>query len=128
MLLHSPCHEQIHKDRSLTQPIINKNIISKKSKFYNDKPFRYWWDITPNNAESIPSHTLIEFVKKDSNESCFLPFGELKPYLTKNRQTNRSTGNWGIKVLPGKPNEIAIEERRKKQNEWISIFVKWEKV
>jgi len=134
VLMHPECHQKFHQENPKKRKAknnANKTFLSKQSKRYHNDSFDYWWDITPELAESLPPHTIIEFIKKDTqekdtHESCFFPFQILKPYLTEERQTSRGAGNWGIKVLPDKPNELAIEESGKKPNKWKSIPVKWE--
>ncbi len=127
ILVHLQCHNKIHKDYQNIAPIRDTTILSKKSKKYHNNSFLYWWDITPKLAESLSPHTIIEFIKSDCAESCFVPFQELKSYLSKKRQTSRGEGNWGIKVLPRHPNELSVEEPRINQEKWIRISIKWEK-
>lgn len=105
----------------------NKRIISKQSKKFSTGSFLYWWDITPKLIKSLSSDTVVEFIKKECKESCFIPFHFIRNFLTENRQTSRGNGNWGLKVLPKKPDWIAIEEPNKKSSKWITIPVIWYK-
>lgn len=127
VLAHSECHKKIHKEEKQNIPT-NKSIIPRRSKKYNNGLFLYWWDLSPNLVNSLSSHTIIEFIKKDCGESCFIPFQFIRNYLTEYSQTSRGNGNWGIKVLPQKSNEIAIEEPKKRTDEWKTIPVRWDKI
>ncbi len=55
---------------------------------------------------------------------CSVSVDQLKPFLTKQRQTSRGEGNWGIKVLVEHPNELAFEPGAKEQD-WIFLRVTW---
>ena len=51
----------------------------------------------------------IHFIKKDTGEKAVVKAASLLPLLTQSRQTSRGAGNWGNKVLPDRPGEVAIE-------------------
>lgn len=127
VLVHSECHKKIHKEEGQNIST-NKSVVQRKSKKYNNGLFLYWWDLPPNLVNSLASCTIIEFVKKDCGESCFIPFQLIRNYLAKYRQTSRGSGNWGVKVLLQKPNELAIEEPKKRTGEWKTISVGWGKI
>jgi hypothetical protein len=65
------------------------------------------------------NYDAIAFVKNDPAERkrCYVPIPALKGYLTKERQTTRGNGNWGIKVLKGRvlkgEDLLAFEPRSK---------------
>ena len=48
----------------------------------------------------------------------------LKGYLTTERQTNRGNGNWGIKVLENRQDELAFEPGIA-DNRWLFLPVAW---
>jgi hypothetical protein len=134
VLMHPNCHTRFHsenppakqpsrqaklKDSSFAAP-----ILEKESRRYNDKPFTYWWDISPRFLDNIDEYEAIEFVKKDTCERCYVPTLVLKRYLTKERQTSRGKGNWGIKVLKKRESELAFEPGNNKE-EWLFLLVVW---
>lgn len=96
--------------------------LQKKSKKYN--PFLYWWDITPRRKKKLDQYENIEFIQKDTGQRCIVPTKELKAFLTKDRRTSRSEGNWGIKVLMNHPDELAFEPGSK-DGEWLYLPVVW---
>jgi len=96
----------------------------KTSKRYEGQYFDYWWDIAPRFLDKIDNYEAIEFVKKDTNERCLVPIPALKGYLTKDRQTTRDKGNWGIRVLKGRENELAFEPGDK-EGRWLFLPVLW---
>jgi hypothetical protein len=53
-----------------------------------------------------------------------VPTAALKGYLTKERQTSRGNGNWGIKVLKDRENELAFEPGNK-NDKWLFLPVVW---
>ena len=97
-------------------------ILQKESRRYEG--YLYWWDITPKRAESIDKYEIIEFVKKDTNESCKVQVSTLRKYLTKQRQTTRGEGNWGIRVIVDHPDELAFEPGAK-GGDWLFMPVVW---
>ena len=96
--------------------------LRKESRKY--KAFLYWWDITPHLAEKLDQYDTMEFVKKDCGEICSVSIKELNPFLTKQRQTSRGEGNWGIKVLVEHPDELAFEAGAK-DGDWLFLPVVW---
>lgn len=66
----------------------------------------------------------MEFVEKDTGEHCILSARELKPFLAAQRQTTRGAGNWGVKVLRERPDELAFEPGRG-GGEWLFLPVVW---
>jgi hypothetical protein len=104
--------------------ITHMETLKKQSKKY--EAFVYWWDIAPNQAKSLKDYDEVEFIKKDVNESCFVSPKTLLKFLTKDRQTSRSEGNWGIKVLVDRPNELAFEPG-KGNDDWLFLPVVWKK-
>ena len=72
----------------------------------------------------MDKYEAIEFVKKDTSERCYIPIPALKGYLTKERQTTRGNGNWGIKVLKDKEDQLAFEPGSK-NGTWFFLPVVW---
>jgi len=99
-------------------------IKRKKSKRYEGMYFDYWWDIVPGFLDKIDNYEAVEFVKKDTGGKCLVPIPALRGYLTEERQTTRGQGNWGIRVLKGRENELAFEPRDKK-GRWLFLPVVW---
>ena len=132
-LMHSECHEKYHaenpKQRTKTggSRMAYKDeagaVLKKESKPYADKPFTYWWDIAPNLRDSLQSYKSVEFIKKDSRESCLVPRQALEGFLTPGRQTTRGSGHWGIKVMRDEPDKLAFEPGPK--GEWLYLPVTW---
>ncbi len=60
-------------------------------------------------ATDLDSLDAVEFAKKDVVERCVVPVEALRGFLTPERQTTRGQGNWGIKILKDRPDELAFE-------------------
>jgi len=133
-LMHPDCHKKYHAEnpsgKRRGRPSSRKGTVSatpileKLSKRYDNNSFMYWWDISPGFLDKIDYYEAVELVKKDSGERCCVPTAALKGYLTKNRQTSRGNGNWGIKVLKYKEDELAFEPANK-DDKWLSLPVVW---
>ena len=109
-LMHRSCHEQLHASHEAAESTSGREpTITKWSKRYEDKPFTYWWDIAPPQAAALDNLEAIEFAKKDTQERCVVSTDTLRQFLTPERQTSRGAGNWGIKVLKDRPDELAFE-------------------
>lgn len=134
VLMHSECHKKFHAEnprgkrpgRSSSQKTTGRiaPILEKVSKRYDGKSFTYWWDISPGFSGKMDKYEAIEFVKKDTAERCYIPIPALKGYLTKERQTTRGNGNWGIKVLKDKEDQLAFEPGSK-NGKWLFLPVVW---
>lgn len=134
VLMHPDCHESFHAENPSGKggrrtTIISGNsdalkILSKSSKRYEGQAFLYWWDITPNGAESLKDYDLIEFIQKDTGESCSIPSAAIVGFLTQDRRTSRNEGNWGIKVLKERQDALAFEPGREGKN-WLYLPVVW---
>jgi len=132
VLMHADCHTKHHAgDRAKEPtPMTHEPVLTKWSKAYDDKPFTYWWDITPSLAGSIDYLEAVEFARKDSRERCTVPIPVLKAFLTPDRQTTRGyldengRGHWGIKVLKDRPDELAFEPGHG-QDKWLFLPVVW---
>jgi len=106
------------------------DLKKKPSRRFNDKSFTYWWDIPPGFLGEMDNYEAIAFVKNDPAERkfCYVPIPALKGYLTKERQTNRGNGNWGIRVLNGrvlKGEDLLAFEPRSKNGKWLFLPVVW---
>lgn len=101
------------------------NPVICESQRYQRKPYLYWWDVWPRRRELMGSVGEIHFIKKDTGEKAVVKAASLLPLLTQSRQTSRGAGNWGIKVLPDRPGEVAIEEPRKNPRDWPRLSVTW---
>jgi len=105
-------------------------IIFVQSQRYNGKHYihgmryLYWWDITPSHCTLIMTGSKVIFAKRDILEVCLVPPEKLLPLLTAPRQTSRSGGNWGVRLLLEHPNEIAIEPG--KHWSWAYLPVHWQ--
>jgi hypothetical protein len=132
--MHPECHKKFHSENPPTKQTNHTAksrdsnfaapILEKESKRYNDKAFIYWWDISPGFLDNIDKYDAVEFIKKDMSERCYVPTLALKGYLTKERQTSRGSGNWGIKVLKKRESELAFEPKNKK-GKWLFLPVVW---
>jgi len=111
--------------RLAMQVYCREAVHVKESKRYEDKPFVYWWDIAPNEAERLDQYETIAFVQKDTGRRCVLPAASLKVFLTRERQTTRGAGNWGIKVLRERPDELAFEQPGAGPEDWSFLPVNW---
>ena len=67
----------------------------------------------------------VEFAQKDTRERCIVPVEALKGFLTPDRQTSRGEGNWGIKILKDRPDELAFEPGRATGGKWLFLPVVW---
>ena len=124
-LMHPECHEKHHAEGARrTYKEQSGNVLRKESKLYAGA-FLYWWDITPNKGEKIERYDTIEFVQKDSGYACQIPVAAIRGFLTKGRKTSRGTGNWGIRVLRERPNELAFEPGGDKDGKWLFLPVVW---
>jgi len=128
VLMHADCHTKHHSSASRRQDekvvTATDPVITKWSKLYQDKSFAYWWDIAPPLSKSLDNLEAVEFAKKDTGERCSVPIEVLKKFLTPDRQTTRSRGNWGIKVLVDRPDELAFEPRGQR-DQWLFLQVTW---
>lgn len=134
VLMHAACHQKLHSEKSTEtrEPRgesaevgpTHEAVLSKKSKRYEGKPFIYWWDFSPNLRESVKNYDAVEFVRKDTGESCSIEPELLTELLTKDRQTSRSSGNWGVKVMRDDPDKLAFEPGRG-GGEWLLLPVVW---
>jgi hypothetical protein len=124
-LMHPECHVKHHAEVARrTYKEQSGNVLRKESKLYTGA-FLYWWDITPNMGEKIEQYDMIEFIQKDSGYACQIPVAAIKGFLTEGRKTSRGTGNWGIRVLREKPNELAFEPGDSKDGKWFFLPVVW---
>jgi len=134
VLMHRECHTRYHSEnprgvRSRVAAVREQGefvplILEKVSKRYEGKSFIYWWDISPGFLDKLDHYESLEFVKKDTGQKCRVPTPALKGYLTKERQTTRGQGNWGIKVLEDRENELAFEPHSK-NDDWLFLPVVW---
>ena len=111
VLMHAECHRHHHATQQEDTPadVVREPTLTKWSKRYDDKLFLYWWDIAPPMASDLDTLDAVEFAKKDTGERCVVPVEALRGFLTPERQTTRGLGNWGIKVLKDRPEELAFE-------------------
>ena len=124
-LMHPECHEKYHAESARrTYKKQRGNVLYKESELYAGT-FLYWWDITPNTGEKIERYDTIEFVQKDSGYACQIPVAAIRGFLTEERKTSRGTGNWGIKVLRERPNELAFEPGYDKNGKWLFLPIVW---
>lgn len=133
-LMHAECHRAFHaqnpdsrKGRGRPRQQItfqNETILRKESKLYDNKSFLYWWDISPSLAERIDDYDQVQFIMADSGKHCTIPTIALKGFLTKDRQTSRGSGNWGVRILKDNPEELAFEPG-KESSKWIFFPVMW---
>jgi hypothetical protein len=125
VLMHGQCHEQHHAAGEAADGTSGgEPTATKWSKRYEHKPFIYWWDIAPPLAAGLDSLEAVEFGKKDTRERCVVPAEVLKPFLSSDRQTSRGAGNWGIRVLKERPDELAFEPGAGSR-EWRFLPVVW---
>jgi len=110
VLMHAKCHQKHHsstKAAEIESP--GDPVVTKWSKRYDGKPFTYWWDIAPPLPAGLAELEAIEFAKKDTRQRCIVPSEALTGFLTPERRTSRSSGNWGVKVMKDRPDELAFE-------------------
>jgi hypothetical protein len=132
-LMHQECHQRHHAENprktlaSVERSSLEQDaIVRKQSKRYDSGGFRYWWDFPPRFAESVDRKASVMFVKKTTGEFCKVPVTELLPLFTEGRKTSRGDGNWGVKVLVGKPGFLAFEPPDAQEN-WLFMKVNWTK-
>lgn len=132
VLMHGECHEKFHQDHpskgGRKKPTEKSSqaavkIHTKLSKRYEGHSFIYWWDVTPSGSKKLTKYDLIKFVLKDTGAYCSLPPATITGFLTRDRQTTRQ-GNWGIKVIRGRENELAFEPGIKGKD-WLFLPVVW---
>ena len=116
VLMHPDCHERFHSKQQADglEESDDAGILVKKSKRHENRNLYgrqslYWWDITPNLADSLRHYTDIQFVQKDTGQACTVPPMSIKAFLTPDRQTSRGSGNWGIHVLADAESQLALE-------------------
>ncbi len=133
-LMHRECHTKYHAEN----PAIRRGrgrragkdagpvaaVLEKESKRYDGRDYIYWWDISPGFLKKTELYEAVEFIKKDTGERCHVPVVALKGYLTKDRQTSRGQGNWGIRVLTDREGELAFEPANRKSR-WLFLPVVW---
>jgi len=133
VLMHAECHRRWHaehqdgdsREAASDAGARGRPILSVKvSKPYDGMPFAYWWDISPSLAAGLDEMEVLEFVKKDPRERCVVPVDVLRRYLLPERQTTRSGGNWGVKVLKDHEDELAFEPGAG-GGEWLFLPVVW---
>ncbi len=129
VLMHGPCHQKWHAehaaDADSTDPIAGQSpTLTKQSKRYDGTLFTYWWDITPNLAKQLDAYEVVEFECRDTGERCAVSASRLIQFLTSERQTRRGEGNWGIRVLTDRPDELAFEPPTG-SDEWLFLPVTW---
>jgi len=125
--------EDVRQEVLDMQNIYDDNDCKEKfSKQHDGKSFTYWWDITPGFLKKMDKWEAIKFVKKCKYPAewkyCYVPIPALKGYLTKERQTARDKGNWGIKVLNGrvlKGEDLLAIEPGSKNSKWLFLPVVW---
>jgi len=100
--------------------------IVKRSKRYQKLSFLYWWDIGPGLKARLVRYESVRFLCKDTGLWCEVPVKMLLPFLKDDRRTSRSHGNWGVKVLAGRGNELAFEPPTGSK-QWLSIPVVWQR-
>ena len=154
VLMHDDCHEKYHKlhppkSRSprgrkpgASKPSTKKatgtgkprgrkrefkgpadSVLVKRSQRYSGS-FLYWWDITPGLAKDLDGFEAVEFICKDTNAGYTISVKELRKLLVPKRQTKRDRGNWGIKVLKDREDELAFEPGKKGQR-WLFRPAVW---
>jgi len=128
VLAHQECHQKHHAEQGRKGPIKSERadaggVLTKHRKRYEGS-FLYWWDITPVLADVLDQYEAVEFLCDDTKASCLVPVQVLKPLLTKDSQTSRGAGNWGIKMRKDREGELAIEAA-KARGEWAYLPVVW---
>lgn len=101
-------------------------ILRKVSKRHDGRSFIYWWDISPGFSDKINCYEAVEFEKEDTGEKFCVQTATLKEYLTEERRTSRGKGNWGIKVLKDREDELAFEPGNR-NGKWLFLPVVWRK-
>jgi hypothetical protein len=72
----------------------------------------------------MDSYEETEFIKRDTGERCSVPVPAIKGHLAVERQTSRNNGNWGIRVLRDREQELAFEPG-KGDTRWLFLLVVW---
>lgn len=133
VLMHGECHQKFHQehpsDGAKRKPTARLGqasfkILTKLSKRYEGHSFIHWWDMSPNEAKKLTKYDQIDFVRKNTGERCSLPPAAIIGFLKKDRQTTRHDGNWGIKVLRDREDELAFEPGIKGKD-WLFLPVVW---
>lgn len=134
VLMHPECHTRYHCEhpeqqhrRGRRKRTIGRSpdaVLPKQSKRYDGHNFVYWWDISPKIAEHLDKYDAVEFIKKDTGESCSLPPAALKGFFITERQTSRGNGNWGIRVLRDHEDKLAFEPGTG-GGDWTFLPVVW---
>lgn len=127
VLMHGDCHRKHHaaKGEDSSSSAAGRPLVTVKwSSRYDDKPFLYWWDISPALAASLKEYEALEFVKTDTKERCVVPVQAIEQFIIPERQTTRGKGNWGVKVLNDRPDELAFEPGNK-NGKWLFLPVSW---
>lgn len=133
VLMHGECHEKFHREhpsngnqRTTDHETAHASvkIHTKLSKRYEGHSYLYWWDITPSGATKLTRYDQIKFILKDTGAYCSLPPAAIAGFLTQDRQTSRHEGNWGIKVMRSRENELAFEPGVKGKD-WLFLPVVW---
>ncbi len=133
VLMHPQCHQDAHAEEVCKEAQLDTQqaaptdttVLIKKSKLYDDMPFTYWWDISPKLAERLDRYEVVEFACKDSGARCRVPVAELRQFLTRDRQSSRGEGNWGIKVMAEREDELAFEPGSGGDGQWLYLPVTW---
>lgn len=133
VLMHRECHQELHaqnppqrikQDRSDGVRADTEPVLCKWSKRYEGRSFVYWWDMSPQLAQRLGSYEAIEFVRKDTRERCSVSPQEIAPFLTEKRRTSRGKGNWGVRELVQRPDELAFEPPTS-SDDWLYLSVVW---
>jgi len=132
VLMHGPCHIQHHADAAESGPAyvasdsgrLPTGVVSKLSKRYEEQYWLYWWDISPSLQVRLGQVSAVEFVQKDTGVACLVETVPLLELLTVIRQTTRGQGNWGVRVLRNKPDQLAIESSGP-QSTWPTLPATW---
>lgn len=110
-----------YPDRKI-QPIVCE------STFHQGKAYLYWWDIWETRKESLKEVGEIHFVEKDTGRGFAVVADDLLPLLAEERRTTRmrskTGGNWGIRVLASKPDQLVIETPGVSPEQWQIISAK----
>lgn len=135
-LMHPECHRKHHSEnprKTVTKRRLNETtlenrekVIKKASKKYTRGRFLYWWDFTPSFIKRSQQYENVRLIRKDSGEFYSISTDTLSMFLTQDRRTSRGNGNWGVKVLRDRPDELAFEPG-KGSKEWLFLKVNWER-
>jgi hypothetical protein len=134
VLMHPECHQKHHKESPkeawiksdvTSDGIFSSKFRTKRSCYYSDRKFHYWWDISPNHLDRYKNETGIRFLRDDSDVFTNIEFDILRPFLVDARKTSRGKGNWGVRVLNDRPDELAFEPPAGSKD-WMYLPVKWE--